>query len=112
MKIRVTIKSFLLFIFIITVHATGIAQQDKIADSLLNVLKTQKEDTNRVNTLNQLARTYLRKGDDSLAMKYANDVIASAAKLNFPRGIILGYRCLGFVYNNAGNEELARKSFQ
>jgi hypothetical protein len=44
-------KTFLLFIIISAIQATGIAQQDKIADSLLNVLKTQKEDTARINTL-------------------------------------------------------------
>jgi tetratricopeptide (TPR) repeat protein len=92
------------------IHATGIAQQDKMADSLLNVLKTQKEDTNRVNTLNALARNYSQKGKDSLAIKYANDVIASAAKLNYSLGIFRGYTTLGSAYAKAGNEELALKN--
>ena len=105
-------KTFLLVIFISAIHATGIAQQDKIADSLLNVLKTQKEDTARINTLIGLARTYYRKGEDSLTMKYANDAIVGSTKLNYSRGIILGYRFLGFAYANAGKEELALKSFQ
>ena len=80
-------KTFLLFIFISAIHATGIAQQDKIADSLLNVLKTQKEDTARVNTLIGLARNYYRKGEDSLTMKYANDVIAGSTKMTILWGL-------------------------
>jgi signal transduction histidine kinase len=105
-------KIFLLFIFILVVQATGIAQQDKIADSLLNVLKTQKEDTARINTLNLLARNYYGNGDDSLTMKYANDAIAGAAKLNYAQGIFQGYTNLGLAYADAGNEELALKKFQ
>jgi two-component system sensor histidine kinase UhpB len=103
-------KTFLLFILISAIHVTGIAQQDKIADSLLNVLKTQKEDTNRVNTLNALARNYSQKGKDSLAIKYANDIITSAAKLNYSLGIFRGYTTLGSAYAKAGNEELALKN--
>src|SRR5688572_16144396 len=102
-------KTFLLFIFISAIHATGIAQQDKIADSLLNVLKTQKEDTNRVNTLNLLARYYWRTGDNSLAMKYANDAIAGGTKLNFSQGTFQGYYNLGVATAGAGNEELGLK---
>ena len=55
-------KTFLLFIFITVIHATGIAQQDKMADSLLSVLKNQK-DVARINTLNKLAENYYRQGD-------------------------------------------------
>ena len=81
-------KTFLLFIFITVIHATGMAQQDKIADSLLNVIKTQKEDTNRVNTLNALSRRFAMKREYELSNKYAKDAISLAEKLNFKKGLI------------------------
>src|SRR5688572_16265282 len=99
-------KTFLLFILISGLPAAGIAQQDKMADSLLNVLKNQKVDINRVNTLNLLARNYWMKGDNNLAMKYANDAIAGGTKLNFSQGIFQGYYSLGLATAGAGNEEL------
>ena len=85
-------KTFPLFIFISAIHATGIAQQDKIADSLLNVLKTQKEDTNRVKTLITLSIKLTTEKNYALSNKYVNDAISLAEKLNFDIRVLLNFQ--------------------
>ena len=102
---------FLLFIFISAVHAAGMAQQDKQTDSLLNVIKTQKEDTNRVNTLNALSRRYSVTDNYVLSNKYAEQAISLATKLNFKRGFILSYANLGLNNEAEGNYPAAMNNF-
>jgi tetratricopeptide (TPR) repeat protein/two-component sensor histidine kinase len=105
-------KTFLLFILITVIHATGIAQQDKIADSLLNVLKTQKEDTNKVNTLNRLSNRFSQRKEYELSNKYSKDAISLAEKLNFKRGILNAYSSLGTNNYNLHNYKEAIQNFR
>jgi len=106
-----SIKTFLLFIFISAVHAAGMAQQDKKTDSLLNAIKNQKEDTGKVNTLNALSRRYSERDNYSLSNKYAEDAILLARKLNFKRGLILSYANLGLNNEAQGNYPAAMNDF-
>jgi serine phosphatase RsbU (regulator of sigma subunit) len=63
------------------------AQQNKI-DSLKNVLKNSKEDTNKVNVLNKISNSYslIQKYND--ARNYDSLALDLAEKLNFRRGIV------------------------
>jgi len=101
----------LLFVFV-ALHSLCFAQRARRIDSLLTVLKTQTEDTNRVNTLNNLARNYQLKGDYSLAVQYAKEAIATAEKLNFIPGNILGHTHLGHGYLSLNDHEQSLKSYQ
>jgi len=105
-------KTFLFFIFIAVIHATGIAQQDNIADSLLNVLKTQKEDTNRVKTLTRLSIKLATKKNYELSNKYVNDAISLAEKLNFKKGLTNAYSNLGNNNYYLGNYEEAIENYR
>ncbi|MGP8214785.1 MAG: tetratricopeptide repeat protein [Bacteroidia bacterium] len=61
--------------------------QKHAIDSLQNILRTEKEDTSKVNTLNTLADRLQRKGnyDSSIACAYSAEVLAE--KLGFNKGL-------------------------
>ncbi len=66
-----------------------------ITDSLLNSLKTAKEDTSKINTLNVLSRQYLNTGSYEEAIDYAKQSKRLSEELGFKRG-------LGDSYSNIG----------
>jgi tetratricopeptide (TPR) repeat protein len=55
-------------------------------DSLKKVLQTEKEDTNKVNMLNEVSEKFLSINDYKNAMRYANEALALAGKFNFKKG--------------------------
>jgi tetratricopeptide (TPR) repeat protein len=91
------IKSLLFTLCIIYSHE-AIAQPNYI-DSLRKVLSTEKEDTNKVNTLDYLSRLYWRAGDYDNAMQTATAVLSLATKIDFKVGIADGYKYIGLAYN-------------
>ena len=65
----------------------GYAQSDSLKiDSLQKVLLTQKEDTNRVNTLNDLSFVLWKAYDFSASMQNAKSSLTLANKLSFKKG--------------------------
>jgi len=55
-------------------------------DSLLQVLKIAKADTQKVHLLYDLGYSYWLGGDDSLAVRYCSQSVELAKKLGFPQG--------------------------
>ncbi|MES1217327.1 MAG: tetratricopeptide repeat protein [Bacteroidota bacterium] len=92
--------------------AKSIAQSDSLKiDSLKRILGSYKQDTTRVNILNELTRliekTIFTKGDAinnfdlpelPQAYTYSNEAIILAHKLSFPKGEEKAYSCLGLYY--------------
>ncbi|MCC6181520.1 MAG: tetratricopeptide repeat protein, partial [Bacteroidia bacterium] len=73
--------------------------QTTTVDSLLTVLKTAKEDTNKVNTLIQLSeKAGWRVGNYDTALYYAQNAHTLAEKLGFKKGIASSYNNIGIVY--------------
>ena len=105
-------KNYILLFAFVSVHSVCLAQQSKTIDSLLRVLQSQKEDTNKVKTLINLSRNYYLEENDSLAMKYASEAIISGLKLNYLSGIFRGYTNIGFVYDRKESYEESLKNFQ
>src|SRR6266481_6297239 len=68
-------------------------QAGKKIDSLENLLKTVKEDSVRVNELNNLSYQMKSIGDFDSAMTYALKAKSLSEKINFNKG-------LGNAYNN------------
>lgn len=99
-------KKIIILFLLITFQAY--AQQSK-NDSLLSVLKIEKEDTAKVNTLNELARQF-RSNNPDTAIYFANEAKALATKLNYKMGI--GDACLlkGIALTYAGKYEEALRS--
>jgi adenylate cyclase len=97
---------FFLFIFLSLPFGEGwggaaFAQkqgQPKI-DSLQAVLKTAKEDTSKVNTLNLICWEKINISEYAEARKYANEALALAEKIGFKKGTADSYHQIGIIYD-------------
>jgi len=99
-----------LFFFIIYI-SFGLAQNVKV-DSLLSVLKTSKEDTNKVNILNQLSKLNgWLIGDYEKSLQYATEAKALADKLGYKKGIASSYNNIGIVYEGYGDLSQAFENY-
>jgi len=78
------------------------AQQRKI-DSLYSLLRTEKEDTNRVNTLIKLSWEFYITGDYNKSDSLCKIVLPLGQKLNFKRGVAFAYNYLGNTASDRGN---------
>ncbi len=85
---------FILYIFIVGNFSFG--QQSEI-DSLIKVLKTSKEDSNKVNVLCDLC-WYSKSLDVKKALDYGNEALNLATKIEYKKGMALAYNHLGVVY--------------
>ena len=79
------IVNYILFVFTLFYNLILVGQQNKI-DSILNVLITTKEDTNKVNLLNSLARELRITGEYKNAFDYSSQSIILSDKFNFKKG--------------------------
>ncbi len=84
-------------------YCSSLFAQRNIVDSLKHVLKTQQEDTNRVNTLNILSDKLRKKGLYDTSIICANSAQNLAVKLDFKKGLMLSYRNIGLNYREQGN---------
>jgi tetratricopeptide (TPR) repeat protein len=73
--------------------------QTKTIDSLAKVLQTQKEDTNKVNTLNELAYEFTYNADSQKSFRFANQAISLAETINYKKGKALAFFRLGISYS-------------
>jgi len=80
--------------------------QNEYVDSLLLVLKNSKEDTNKVEILNELCWE-LGISHPKKAEKYGKEGVSLSKKINFDRGQSVGYYYLAKLYLEQGNPELA-----
>lgn len=87
----------LLFFFLLTSSASF--SRDKI-DSLEKLLSVSKEDTAKVNLLNDLILEHIYAGTGK-ALNYAEEALALSVKLNYPQGEAVSYRRMAvFHYYN------------
>ncbi|HEY4800250.1 MAG TPA: tetratricopeptide repeat protein, partial [Bacteroidia bacterium] len=95
---------FKLFLFgvLLSVKTPGFTQQS-LADSLSKVLKSAKEDTGRVNTLNLLCRTFWLRGDYDSAQKIADESLSLSSKLKFKKGNADALVCMGLIKMEQGD---------
>ena len=99
-------------IFLLTFGCKSLIAQSKQIDSLKQLLKTAKEDTNRVNSLNELSKKLNQVGNSDSSLLIANEAKALAEKIKFKKGIGLAYHNTGNVYNNQANYKEAIKNYQ
>lgn len=74
-------------------------------DSLIASLKTTINDTNKVNTLNNLSRQYQGTGDFTEALNYAEKSLELAQQLNYPIGVGNALSSKGGIYWYLGENE-------
>ena len=109
---KIKAKNILLLVFLIVLsYCSSFAQQGQNVDSLLKVLETSKEDTNKVNTLNALTNILWRIPKIVDAKKYSDLTIALAQKLNFKKGLAAAYNTAGIIAVNQGNYTQGLKNY-
>ena len=89
------ILTFILLIVVIFIQAQKKGQAR--IDSLLNVLSTSKEDTNKVNILNDLSFSCYSKNPDK-GIDYGNQALTLAEKLKWSKGIGKAFNSIGVNY--------------
>ena len=77
-------------------------------DSLLNLIKTDKEDTNKINHLTTVGWTWRINNPDS-AQAFASRALVLSNKLNFKKGIADAYKIMGSVKQSSGDFQGAIK---
>ena len=90
--------SFLLFCF----SFAAFSQSTKL-DSILNLLKRDKEDTNKVIHFGSLCNDYREIEKYDSAVLYGNAALDLAGKLNYKKGYAVAYSNLGLVCWNRGD---------
>ncbi|HOY16682.1 MAG TPA: tetratricopeptide repeat protein [Haliscomenobacter sp.] len=93
---------FLKLLFVLI--TVNVYSQSHTLDSLQKVLITQKEDTNKINTLNEIRIYYSKKNDSKKALQYAKEALALSEKIGFNKGRIRGYWNVGNIYYTQSNQ--------
>lgn len=102
-------KIFVLVLLFLNV-SVGYAQ-NKTSDSIQKVLQTLKEDTNKVNTLNELAYEFTNSADYQKSLQFANEAISLAEKINYKKGKALAFYRIGMCYTSQRNLAEANTNF-
>src|ERR1700741_5283610 len=84
--------------------------QNKNIDSLLNLLKSDKEDTNKVKHLHVLCIEYQNIGDYETALTDEKQTLILAQKLNWKKGEAKANNSIGIIFMNQGNYHEALKN--
>jgi len=86
------------------------AQNITLTDSLEKLLKTEKEQTKKVNILNKLCWQY-RKNDSKKAIEYGNNALELAIKIKYKQGLADALNNLGSAYSGQGDYDKALKCY-
>jgi signal transduction histidine kinase/Tfp pilus assembly protein PilF len=100
------IISLLLFLSACLFSLQSFSQQSKI-DSLLQVLKTAKEDTGKANTLNALGREYNLVNEFDLSRKYSREALKLSEKIDYTKGKTMAFLNTGSSYHSQGDYKTA-----
>lgn len=98
-------------IFWVLQVSISLSQGNPKIDSLLSVLKTEKEDTSKVNILNNLSGQHLKSGNFNDAKIYADSAATIAKPINFHKGIAKSYNNLGHIQERQSNYPEALKYY-
>ena len=91
----------LILVFVLF-FSTIVSAQDKIVDSLKQVLLTEANDTNKVNTLITLSKSTVNTIPED-GFIYGAKALQLADSLNFIKGKALAYKWMGVYYFNISN---------
>jgi len=93
---------FLCVLISFTLPVTTYAQVLNL-DSLLNLERTEKNDTMWVKTMNRLSRQYRIKGDSLKALSYADAALKKALAIKYKAGEATAYANKASIYDFLGN---------
>jgi len=106
-------KRTLFFLLIVSIGASQVcnAQSHENIDSLLQLLKTAKEDTNKVNLLNSLSNGYCFIGEYDIARKYSAAALQLSEKTDYKMGRVRAYLNTGVPYFYEDNYSKALENY-
>jgi tetratricopeptide (TPR) repeat protein len=102
---------YLTLLFVAIFFTVPAFAQPGKADSLLAVLKTAEEDTNKANILNELSSIYFQQ-DAEKSKDYGRQMLELSTRLNWDRGIMRGNNLVARCYAVQNNQPMALKHFQ
>lgn len=110
-------KKYFLFILSSLLYDFLVFSQQSKVDSLKNILKTTKEDTNKVNLFNDLSKQYQILSDYEMAMHYANQALILSENISLPKinkgwakGKASALTRIGNIYHAQGSYSYALKN--
>lgn len=109
-KNRLIENNFLLIILFLFIPLLTQSQNKKI-DSLFALVKTDKEDTNKVIHLYKICGQYININEYEKGIANAKKGIALAENLNYKKGIAAGYNYIGIIYDYQDNYPEALKMY-
>jgi PAS domain S-box-containing protein len=96
-------KSPSLTISVILLCYLNVFAQSPVVDSLKNVLKAEKDDTNKVNTLNAVSTNLIANSAYDSSLKYANIALALANTIRYENGRGVALNNMGSCFFYQGN---------
>ena len=93
-------RCFLAILFLIT---GGAYTQQARLDSLTSAIKTMERDSSMVLALNDLSSEYLQSDNQTKALRYANEALQLAEKIEYLRGKGYALKNMGLVYYYQGD---------
>jgi tetratricopeptide (TPR) repeat protein len=105
------VHSYMRLTALILFITVSLHSQNRALDSLFNVLKTAKEDTNKVNLLHALGSALNQVGDYTKASEFSNQSLKLAQQLNYKVGIANSLLDLGNISQNNNDYGAALKYF-
>ena len=103
-------KLLLTVLFMVQLVA-AVGQSAAQLDSMLRLLPSQKEDSNKVKTLSKISQYYYSVSPLK-SFPYANEALQLAEKIQWKRGIANLHNNLGLYISDTGNNQLAREHFE
>jgi hypothetical protein len=100
------IRKLVIGLFLYTVSVSAFTQNSKTTSSLQDLLVKDKQDTGKVNRLNNLAEADEFANADT-AIKFAEQAYALADSLHYRAGMAFATLLLNGAYNTLGNYRLA-----
>lgn len=88
--------------FMFCLNVSVWAQQAEL-DSLQHLLRTQADDTSKVNTLNELSYVYYQTAVYDSELYFAQQALNLAQKLNWKRGMAVSLKNIGSACDDMGN---------
>ncbi|MEW6467567.1 MAG: tetratricopeptide repeat protein [Bacteroidota bacterium] len=88
---------FFLFLLILSPHLP--AQNRHKVDSLLKLVATLPDDTNKANALYQLSRQYWNSNPDTVIL-YGNKLLVLARKLDYKKGLAGAFNTIGVAHSD------------
>jgi adenylate cyclase len=109
MSMNNNLKLFLIFTFTVFANLVSFSQQSK-TDSLFLAYSNAKNDTTKVNILNDLYKCY-QDSAPKKAFKFSNQALELAQKSSFQKGIGSSLNNIGLYYLNSGKSKIALQYF-